>query len=120
MVTAHRAALESLWDGVCDVFEYEKTKDPVTKRMVMSEVKKLEGIKCRPSYESITAAGTADPGEPIQVVTKLILGSEHVIRPGSKIVVTHRGRTTEYSNSGVVALYSSHQEIILKLFKGWA
>lgn len=43
-----------------------------------------------------------------------------VIKAGSKIIVTQHGRTTEYSNSGVPAVYPTHQEIMLTLFNGWA
>ena len=38
----------------------------------------------------------------------------------NRVIVTQNGETTEYKNSGKPAIYSSHQEIILELFDGWA
>lgn len=51
---------------------------------------------------------------------KLFISPDIVIKAGSKIIVTQHGRTTEYSNSGVPAVYPTHQEIMLTLFEGWA
>ena len=50
---------------------------------------------------------------------KLFISPDVLIKAGSKIIVTQHGRTTEYSNSGVPAVYPTHQEIMLTLFEGW-
>ena len=52
--------------------------------------------------------------------TKLFISPEVEIKPGSKIVVTQNGVTTEFSNSGKPAIYTNHQEIMLKLFEDYA
>ena len=52
--------------------------------------------------------------------TKLFIAPEIKIKPGSKIIVEQNGTTTEYSASGVPAVYLSHAEIMLELFEGWA
>ena len=52
--------------------------------------------------------------------TKLFIAPEIKVKPGSKIVVEQNGVTTEYSASGVPAVYPSHVEIKLELFRGWA
>lgn len=51
---------------------------------------------------------------------KLFISPDVAIKAGSKIIVTQHGRTTEYSNSGVPAVYPTHQEIMLTLFNGGA
>ena len=51
---------------------------------------------------------------------KLFLPSAIVIKEGSKITVSREGREFVYASSGVPALYPTHQEIMLELFKGWA
>lgn len=52
--------------------------------------------------------------------TKLFIAPEIKIKPGSKIIVEQNGTTTEYSASGEPAVYFSHSEYMLELFKGWA
>jgi hypothetical protein len=42
------------------------------------------------------------------------------VKPGSKLTITQNDMTTEYQSSGKPAFYSTHQEIVLELFKGWA
>lgn len=50
----------------------------------------------------------------------LFIAPEVTISPGSKIVITHEGRTGEYSQSGIPAVYPTHQEIVLTVFERWA
>ena len=52
--------------------------------------------------------------------TKLFISPDITIKPGSKITVTQTGVTTEYTGSGVPAVYPTHQEIMLELFESWA
>ena len=42
------------------------------------------------------------------------------IPEGSKVTVTQNGVTRDYERSGTPAVYSTHQEIPLELFRGWA
>ena len=51
---------------------------------------------------------------------KIFLAPEIRVQAGSKLTVTQNGVTTEYKSSGEPALYQTHQEIMLELFKGWA
>lgn len=115
-----RKALESLYKGVCDVYEFEPSKDPVTGITRHQEQRVLEGIPCRVSFSSSPQASQLDGPASVAQVIKLFTAPEHLIRPGSKIVVVQNGRTTEYEASGQPAVYTSHQEISLSLFKGWA
>ena len=83
------------------------------------EVTVLEDQPCKLSFETLTSS-TGDPVATVSQSVKLFISPDVVIKAGSKIIVTQHGRTTEYSNSGVPAVYPTHQEIMLTLFEGWA
>ena len=55
----------------------------------------------------------------IQSIT-LFIDRAVTVPEGSKITVTQNGVTGVYEKSGKPAIYSTHQEIPLELFKGWA
>lgn len=94
-------------------------KDEVTKLTEQKEVATLENQPCKLSYEKINTTDTN--GAAIQSMeTKLFISPEVEIKAGSKIVVTQNGVTTEFSNSGKPAIYTNHQEIMLKLFEDYA
>lgn len=42
------------------------------------------------------------------------------IPEGSKVTVTQNGVTRDYERGGTPAVYTTHQEIPLELFEGWA
>ena len=119
-VDARRAAIEALYIGKCDVFEWQETTDPDSKITGHSEIEVLSNQSCRLSFKTITATGqTSGPAKVTQTV-KLFIAPEVMIRPGSKIVVTQNGRVTAYKDSGSPAVYSSHQEIPLEIFERWS
>lgn len=117
----HRATIEKLYEDVCTVFILEDYKDPITKITKKQERALFENQPCRLSFKNLsTTIKKGGPAEVVQV-TKLFIAPELKIPAGSKIVVTQKsGRTTEFSYSGVPAVYPSHQEIILKLFEEYA
>ena len=114
-----RKEIESHYDSVCDIIERQSvienniTKD---KKEVTVESEK----PCRVSFEDIYANTETDTETKKNQKIKLFIAPELVIKPGSKIVVKGRGRTTTYKNSGEPAIYNTHQEIMLELWKGWA
>lgn len=114
-----RNAIESNYDFVCDIIERKTViENNITKKKqeVTVEAKK----PCRVSFENILVNTQTDTEAEKNQKIKLFIAPELVIKPGSKIVVTGRGRTTVYKNSGEPAIYSTHQEIMLELWKGWA
>lgn len=115
-----RKAIESLYDSVATVIEYQPVKDPTTKRTTQREMSVLENQPCRVSFKAVSQAKGSEMATAAPQVIKLFLAPELVIKPGSKISVTRKGVTTDYKNSGQPAIYETHQEIILELFKGWA
>ena len=67
-----------------------------------------------------SAAVGSDTGAAVTQGVKLFIAPEAEVKSGSKITVTQNGVTTEYSASGEAAVYESHKEIMLELWKGWA
>lgn len=115
-----RKALESQYDSICRVIEYRQEKDPVTKKTVSREVEVFQDKPCKVSYSNGKNANQTNVANAISQGIKVFIAPELDIKPGSKLVITGKGRTTEYKNSGVSAVYDTHQEIVLELFRGWA
>lgn len=113
-----RQAIESQYDSKCDVIELKpKVVNNITKKV---EENVLTAQNCRVSFEDINVNVQTDTeSKKIQKI-KLFIAPELEIKAGSKIIVTGRGRMTEYKNSGEPAVYGTHQEIMLELWKGWA
>ena len=72
-------------------------------------------------FKTINNTNSTETGASAVVqIAKVFLAPEIKVKPGSKLSVTQNGVTTEYKSSGEPAFYSTHQEIVLELFKGWA
>ena len=118
---AARAALEKHhYKDVCSVVQYQDTKDPKTKLTRKQEVTVLENQPCKLSFETVKGAEGTDTATALTQSIKLLIAPEVDVAPGSKIVITHEGRTGEYSQSGIPAVYPTHQEIMLTAFERWA
>lgn len=116
---AHRAAVEILYDGLCTITEYQTYTKP-NKATAYHEVDVLTDQPCRLSFNTIPAAGQTGTGAALQQTVRLFIAPEINIKPGSRITVTQNGVTMAYCQSGEPAVYTSHQEITLELWKGWA
>lgn len=115
----YKKAVESLYHGKCNIYEYQNVRDGRTKLAGSQPVMVLEGQPCRLSFGTPKAAGKPDPAAAVTQEVKLVVSPEVQVRPGSKITVTQDGITADYTCSGVPAVYLSHQEIMLELFEGW-
>lgn len=116
----HRKMIEGAYDGSCSVYERQPVFDPDTKVTGSMEVEVFHDEPCHISFSSVPATAKGETAAAVQQAIKLFLAPEKEIRPGSKIVVSQQGRTGTYSRSGKAAVYSSHQEIVLELFEGYA
>lgn len=114
-----RKTIESMYIGTCDVIEYQKSIDPVTKKSGFVEVPVLLAQPCRVSFKDIKSTGDGNTAGVTQQI-KLFVAPEVIIKEGSKIEVTQNGRKETYANSGKPAVYETHQEIILTLFDRWS
>lgn len=113
-----RKAIESTYSGLCQVIEYGAVRDEASKITRQAEAVVLENVPCRLSFEKAPAAVQTDTAAAVGQSVKLFLAPEVVIKPGSKIIVEQNGRRDEYAASGEAAVYSSHQEVMLEIFKG--
>jgi hypothetical protein len=120
MVTdAVRAAIEAQYTDKCDVIEYQ----PYTKENKATgnhDVTVFQQKPCKLSYTVLKNNAETDTAEKLIQSVKLFISPDLDIKPGSKISVTHNGRTTAYKNSGMPGVYPTHQEIPLVPFTGWS
>ena len=113
-----RAALEKGYTGTFTVTERKKVTNP-NHTTGFSDVDVLVDQPCRLSFSAIPSASNGDVAEINQTV-KLFFAPEITVKEGSKITVTQNGVTTAYKQSGTPAVYQTHKEILLELFRGWA
>lgn len=117
----HRKVLEQTYDDVCRVYGLQSVKDPQSKVTQRKEAVLLENIPCHISFSSDASVGKSATASPVTQTIKLFLSPEVLIPPGSRIeVVRRQGNAESYAQSGQAAVYSSHQEIVLELWKGYA
>lgn len=119
-LNAARKAIESTYTGVCAIVEYGNKTDSETKVTRQEEKTVCENQPCKLSFESLNAVIQTDTAASASQGTKLFIAPEVKINSGSKIIVEQNGVKNEYSASGEPAVYTSHQEIMLELFRGWA
>lgn len=116
----HRAAIEQTYDGVCNIYQQVPYKDPETKATSHKEVSLLTEQPCHLSFSGSPAVSDGGTAAAVTQTIKLFLAPEIEVRPGSRIEVTQQGRTESYNQSGKPQVYSSHQEIALELWEGYA
>ena len=118
---AARQAIESTYyEGSCTILEYQEITDEITKITREEEVAVIENQPCKLSFEKINAAVQTETAAAISQGVKLFIAPEIKVKSGSKIIVNWCGDTYQYSCSGEPAIYPTHQEIQLELFRGWA
>jgi hypothetical protein len=116
---AARKAIERTYQGMLVVTEHRKVKDEKSKLTNYQDVIVLENQPCKLSFERLQTAVQSESAASVAQTTKLFLSPDIVIKANSKITVTQTGVTSDYKSSGIPAVYQTHQEIILDLFKGW-
>lgn len=114
-------AVKSIWTGKCTVtVRNNSAADENTGRSVECEVDTYKDEPCRISFDTVKATQPeSNAAKEVQSIT-LFIDRAVDIPPGSKIIVTQNGVTFTYEQSGRAAVYSTHQEIPLELFKEWA
>lgn len=117
---AARKAIEAMYDGVLSVTEHQKVKDEKTKLTKYQDMVVLSDQPCKLSFERLQTAIQSDSAASVAQTTKLFVSPDIVIKAGSKITVEQVGVTTDYTCSGIPAVYDTHQEITLDLFEDWA
>lgn len=115
----HRTVIEATYDGLCRIYEKKPVRNPDTGVTSQKEVCTAENLPCHLSFSGTGPSVETGTVTNVTQIIKLFLAPEIVIAPGSRIEVTQQGRTESYGQSGKAAVYSSHQEIILELWKGY-
>lgn len=118
---AARKAVESTYTGTCAIIERRDIRDEATKiTRKNEEVPIVKNQPCKLSFEKLNAIIQTDTAAIQAQGAKLFIAPEIRVKAGSKIIVEQNGVTAEYSSSGEAAVYLSHAEIMLELFKEWA
>lgn len=116
-----RQLIEKTYIGTCTISEYRKVPvgDGSTE---FQEIVVLENQPCRLSFSSSpsTNGNSDNTAQSVIQTTKVFISPDINIKSGSKLTVTQNGITKAYKNSGEPAIYATHQEIIVDLFKGWS
>ncbi len=118
MVAPAKPYLEWMYQDTCTIIEHQKVKNE-DGSTTFKDVVVLEDEKCRLSYKTDLIAGNTESASPLKEDIELFISPDIEIKPGSKLMITHLGVTTEFKRSGEPARYNTHQEIHLELFKGW-
>lgn len=113
-----RMAQESLYDATCSIFgqiDYTKPNGATAQK----EGCYITDHACKVGKKTLIASNQTDAENTIVYTPQLFISPELDIRPGSKVIVTQikAGKTimTKYEQTGVPAVYDTHQEIIMKL-----
>ncbi len=113
-------AVKSLWGGVCTVTVRENAMNEQKGRTEPREVDLCRDVPCRISFGTVQSTEQSNGAARIVQTVTLFVDPAVSIPEGSRITVTQKGVTGVYEQSGRAAVYSSHKEIPLVLFGGWA
>lgn len=117
---AARKAIEATYFGTLTVTEHQTVKDEKTKLTKSVDVVVLQDEPCRLSFEKMQTALQSESAATIVQGAKIFVSPDISIKAGSKLTVTQDNVTTDYTRSGESAIYPTHQEIMLELFKEYA
>lgn len=114
-----REAIQSMWTGVCNIFGFKDVEDKYG-ATTHAEVTLFENLPCRLSFKNISQTSQTESFAVSSQVVKLFIAPDVYVPPGSIIEVTQNGITRKYKHSGISAVYTNHQEIVLEAYKGSA
>ena len=114
------AAVKSLWEGKCTVTVRENKTNEANGRTEAKEVDLCTNEPCRISFDTVRVTEPSNGAAQTKQTVTLFIDPAVSLPAGSKITVTQKGTTGVYEQSGVPAVYSTHKEVPLELFKGWA
>ena len=114
-----REAIQSMWTGVCNIFGFKDVEDEYGATS-HAEVMLFENLPCRLSFKNISQTSQTESFAVSSQVVKLFTAPDVYVPPGSVVEVTQNGITRKYKHSGISAVYTNHQEIVLEVYKGSA
>ena len=119
MVDVIRAAMRSMWEDTCTVYEYQPVQKE-NKSTIHEEIAVISNEPCKLSFSRLSEVKQTETAAAIVQTVKLFLDENLEIKAGSKIVVTRRDKEFIYGYSGEAGIFDNHQEIVLKPWEGWA
>ena len=121
MVTdAYKKAVHRMWTGKATVTVQVGELNPNNGRTEPTEKVTVSDAPCRLSHSTVKSTQPSEEAAAIGQSVTLYIDPSVEIPEGSKVTVTQSGVTRDYERSGTPAVYSTHQEIPLELFEGWA
>lgn len=120
MVNGYKEAVQRLWTGLATITKLEGVLNPDNGRTEPVERVTAHDLPCRISHKTVTSTSPQAEAALIAQTVTLYIDPSVDIPEGSKITVTQNGATKNYERSGNPAIYTTHMEIPLELFKGWA
>lgn len=120
-----RNAFEEVYYDKCDIYENQKVvhEDHST---TFEEVVILQNAKCRIDFDNEVVASNENQVANVAQIITLFIDPTITIKTGTKIRVTYTDKVTgnqatkDYTRSGEPAIYTTHQEVPLELFKKYA
>ena len=117
---AHKKAVQSLWVGKATITVLDGVLNPANGRTEPTESVTASDAPCPISHTTIKSTQPSEEAAAVAQSVTLYIAPSVDIPEGSKVTVTQNGVTRDYERSGTPAVYSTHQEIPLELFRGWA
>lgn len=115
-----RKMIESTYFGSCTIIERVERTNNTTKITGFEDVIVTKNQRCRLSFEKLSPTTQSDKAASVSQGIKLFLSPDIKVKAGSKIVILQDGMNQVYSVSGEPAVYPSHQEIMLEIFRRWS
>lgn len=112
----HREAIERLYKGICNIYEYGEYTDPETEETIvgLNPEPTYENIPCKLSKKAISPTNSSEVASTIKYEPVLFINPDIKIKASSKIIITQNGVTREFIRSGEPFVYTNHQEIVLQ------
>lgn len=109
-----RTAIEQMYDGICTIYitknEFDKTLHETVQKLELV----VEDQECRVAYKTAPVADGVNAAKVKQII-KLFIAPEIQIPPGSIIEVVQNNVVEKFRQSGIPAVYVTHQEILLEV-----
>ena len=115
--------LVRLWHDTMTVTQKEAYKRE-DKSTGFRDVVIVEDEPCKVSFSDNIAFNLLTESDgvasPLKKNVKLFCSPDINIPPGSKIAITHKGATINYTHSSQPSIFTHHQEILLDVLEKWA
>ena len=111
-----RRLYEQMYTDICAVSEYESyRREDGSTGFALKPV--YEDVPCRLSFDNIKRAYQTDTVSHTMQTVRLFMSPDREMRPGCVVEVRRGDRVLTYKNSGIPAVYATHQELILEPMK---